>query len=65
MRDGSKIDIDDMSKEHLRNVLKMLIRNTKIKFDHQNTAFHVTDNERPSFKTIEEEVLDENLRDID
>ena len=26
MKDGSKIDVDDMSLNHLRNALKMLIR---------------------------------------
>lgn len=27
MRDGQKIDIDQMSLEHLRNTLKMIVRN--------------------------------------
>lgn len=26
MRDGTKIDVDDMSEEHLRNVLKLILR---------------------------------------
>ncbi len=28
MRDGTKIDVDDMDINHLRNTLKMIIRNT-------------------------------------
>jgi len=26
-KDGTKIDVDDMSTDHLRNVLKMILRN--------------------------------------
>jgi hypothetical protein len=26
MKDGSKINVDDMTEEHLRNVLKLIIR---------------------------------------
>ena len=59
MRDGSKIDVDDMSKEHLRNVLKMLIRNTKIKFDKQNSSLQT---KGPSFKILDEELNDSNIR---
>ncbi len=29
MRDGKKIDIDEMSVQHLRNTLKMLVRNSQ------------------------------------
>ena len=47
MRDGSKIDVDDMSKEHLRNVLKMLIRNNAKK--------------APSFKILDKELNDSNI----
>ena len=61
MRDGSKIDVDDMSKEHLRNVLKMLIRNTKIKLDKQHSSLQ-TDSKGPSFKILDEELNDSNIR---
>jgi hypothetical protein len=30
MKDGRKIDIDKMSIKHLRNILKMIIRNSHI-----------------------------------
>ena len=29
MKDGNKIDIDEMSISHLRNTLKMLVRNSQ------------------------------------
>ena len=29
MRDGKQIDIDEMSVQHLRNTLKMLVRNSQ------------------------------------
>lgn len=32
-RDGSKIDIDAMSTEHLRNVLKMIIRQNHLQIN--------------------------------
>lgn len=28
-KDGNKINVDDMSEEHLRNVLKLIIRRNK------------------------------------
>lgn len=27
MKNGKKVDVDDMTEDHLRNVLKMIIRN--------------------------------------
>lgn len=29
MKDGEKINVDDMTESHLRNVLKMILRNQK------------------------------------
>ena len=29
MKDSNKIDVDDMTEEHLRNVLKLIIRRNK------------------------------------
>ncbi len=31
MKNGQQIDIDEMSESHLRNTLKMLVRNTQAK----------------------------------
>jgi nitrogen fixation-related uncharacterized protein len=31
MKNGQQIDIDEMSENHLRNTLKMLVRNTQAK----------------------------------
>jgi len=31
MRDGKQIDVDDMNENHLRNTLKMLLRNNRVK----------------------------------
>lgn len=35
-KEGKKIDIDDMSESHLRNTLKMIVRNTNNKRDELN-----------------------------
>jgi hypothetical protein len=31
MKNGQKIDVDDMDENHLRNTLKMLLRNNRVK----------------------------------
>ena len=49
---GEKIDIDEMTTEHLRNVLKMLIR-------------VANKNDKPVFHATDEELNDSNIRDID
>lgn len=41
MRDGQQIDVDQMSVEHLRNTLKMLIRNAQTKVVKKRPAFEV------------------------
>tara|TARA_R100000805_G_scaffold17829_1_gene21347 strand:- start:42 stop:347 length:306 start_codon:yes stop_codon:yes gene_type:complete len=41
MRDGQKIDVDEMTEEHLRNTLKMIIRNAEEKQEKPRTAFQV------------------------
>ena len=33
MKDGKKIDVDDMTESHLRNVLKMILRKQKERID--------------------------------
>lgn len=37
MKDGKKIDVDDMIESHLRNVLKMILRNQKERIDAEMT----------------------------
>ena len=46
MRNGKKIDVDEMSVEHLRNTLKMIIRNKIEMVDPDDVFF----NESHSFK---------------
>lgn len=41
MRDGQQIDVDEMTEEHLRNTLKMIIRNAEEKQEKPRTAFQV------------------------
>jgi len=37
MKDGKKIDVDDMTESHLRNVLKMILRNRNERIDAEMT----------------------------
>ena len=37
MKDGKKIDVDDMTESHLRNVLKMILRNQKERIEAEMT----------------------------
>lgn len=43
MKDGKKIDVDNMTESHLRNVLKMILRNHKerraVKFEHEENLW--------------------------
>lgn len=39
MRNGEKIDVDEMSVEHLRNTLKMIIRNERKTSDPDDAFF--------------------------
>lgn len=41
MRDGQQIDVDEMTKEHLRNALKMIIRNAQAQQEKPRPAFQV------------------------
>tara|TARA_R110000782_G_scaffold59794_1_gene123868 strand:+ start:162 stop:389 length:228 start_codon:yes stop_codon:yes gene_type:complete len=36
-KDGKKIDVDDMTESHLRNVLKMILRNQKERIEVEMT----------------------------
>jgi hypothetical protein len=36
MKNGKQINVDDMDKSHLRNTVRMLLRNTKTKLDVHN-----------------------------
>jgi len=37
MKDGKKIDVDNMTESHLRNVLKMILRNQKERIEAEMT----------------------------
>ena len=45
MKDGKKIDVDNMTESHLRNVLKTILRNRReriedaIKFEHEENLW--------------------------
>lgn len=41
MRNGQQIDIDDMTEEHLRNALKMIVRNAQTQKTKTRSAFRV------------------------
>lgn len=41
MRDGQQIDVDEMTEEHLRNALKMIIRNAQAQQEKPRPAFEV------------------------
>ena len=63
-KSGEKIDVDEMSTQHLRNVLKMLIR---VAHKDDEIRFHVTDEEmndnniRKSFRESEIEDMHEDI----
>lgn len=41
MKDGTKIAVGDMSVDHLRNVLRMLIKNDRITFDLDDSSYMI------------------------
>ena len=41
MRDGQQVDVDEMTEEHLRNALKMIIRNAQAQQEKPRPAFEV------------------------
>lgn len=65
MRDGSKIDVDKMDVNHLRNVLKMLIRVANKK---DRLIIHATDEDLQDSnitKSFRESEIEDMYRDID
>lgn len=53
MRDGTQIDVDEMSIEHLRNTLKMLIRNKQRKAAAEMAEFLASGEMSPKFERQE------------
>ena len=53
MKSGHKISVDDMTEEHVRNTLKMIIRVARI-----NSEKRITLRERLRKSFVEEEVLE-------
>ena len=41
-KEGVLVDIDEMSTNHLRNTLKMIVRNTRMKNEIMNRTTHVS-----------------------
>lgn len=58
MKDGQLIDVDQMSETHLRNSLKMMIRNSQRKEAPQKTTGNIEAN---FFEAENNEYLDEEL----
>jgi hypothetical protein len=55
-RDGTQIDIDEMSEQHLRNTLKMIIRNQNLR--NEDLRLQARIKERDEW---EKEIHDDNL----
>lgn len=57
MRNGQQIDVDQMSETHLRNALKMIIRNSQRKIKPQKTIGNIESNffEEQNNEYIEDE----------
>ena len=53
MKSGHKISVDDMTEEHVRNTLKMIIRVARI-----NSEKRITLRERLRKSFVEEEILE-------
>jgi hypothetical protein len=58
MRDGQLIDVDQMSETHLRNSLKMMIRNSQRKVATRKPIGNIEEN---FFEAQNNEYLDEEL----
>ena len=61
MRDGQLIDIDQMSETHLRNALKMMIRNSQRKVATRKTIGNIEANffEAQNNEYIEDEFINQ------
>jgi hypothetical protein len=58
-KDGQKIDVDLMTESHLRNVLKMILRNIEIPTKKRNQIGNIESNFlEESYKEYEEEFND-------
>ena len=61
MRNGQLIDVDQMSETHLRNALKMMIRNSQRKVDTRKTIGNIEANffEEQNNEYIEDELTNQ------
>lgn len=59
MKNGQKINVDEMSVEHLRNTLKMIIRNSEKKQTNSNSC-----NITQSFQEEEVQDISKEIDDI-
>lgn len=59
MRDGQKIDIDQMSLEHLRNTLKMIVRNNERRRMLSST-FKLNGDIAQDFNDMQDDIDEEN-----
>lgn len=59
MRDGQKIDIDQMSLEHLRNTLKMIVRNNNRRRMLAST-FKLNGDIAQDFNNMQDDIDEEN-----
>lgn len=61
MRNGQQIDVDQMSETHLRNALKMIIRNSQRKIKPQKTIGNIESNffEEQNNEYIEDEFINQ------
>ena len=61
MRNGQQINVDEMSEAHLRNALKMMIRNNQIKATRKNPIGNIEAN---FFEAQNNEFIDDEMHHI-
>lgn len=61
MRNGQQIDVDEMSETHLRNALKMMIRNNQIKATRKKPIGNIEAN---FFEAQNNEFIDDEMHYI-
>jgi len=61
MRNGQQIDVDEMSETHLRNALKMMIRNNQIKATRKKPIGNIEAN---FFEAQNNEFIDDEMHHI-
>ena len=59
MRDGQKIDIDEMSLSHLRNTLKMIVRNNERR-RMLSATFKLNGDIAQNFNEMQDDIDEEN-----